>query len=169
VRESTLVWREGENRLLVERLDTGASVSIALPLWRLHHSPSGPASLSPDGRMLALTGDAIVGPVPVDIPRKEREQRKRQGSGLVIVDLTDGSAELVDGFFENFAYRPVWSADGAWIFVGVPFEAAMYAVDLTRPTHQLQRVDHLGRSAAMPMLDLASARPGTTAPVEPTT
>ena len=158
VNDSTVVWREGVTRLRVEHLDTGTTVPVVLPLWQLHRYPTGPASFSPDGRRLALTGDAIVGPVPLDLPKKERDTRKRQCSGLVIVDLVDGSAELVHGYFEDFAYTPVWSADGAWIFLGVPSEGAMYAVAVDAPERRLRRVEGLGRSAAMPMIDLGHAR-----------
>lgn len=156
--DTTLVWRDADSRLLVEDLAAGTVVSIQLPLWRMHHSPAGPASLSPDRRWLALSGDAIVGEVPLDLPPRERERRKRQGSALVLVDLVDGRAVLVGGYFENFAYQPVWSADGASIFVGVPFEAAMYVATFDESDPQLRRVDSVERSAPMPMIDLRSAQ-----------
>lgn len=163
---STLVWREADNRLRVEHLDTDTTVLITLPLWRLHDLAAGPASLSPDGQRLALTGDAIVGPIPFDIPRKERDKRKRQGSSLVIIDLIDGSVQQVGEYFERSAYRPVWSADGAWIFFGAPFEDVVYGVAVDHATPQLRTVDGLGRSVGMPLLDLANTRSAESSPID---
>jgi len=157
--DTMLVWRDGHCRLLVEDLESRASVTVDLPLWRLHQTPTGPASLSPDRRWLAVTGDAIVGQLPSGLPPEERARRKRQGSALVLVDLLEGSTVLVEGYFESFAHRPVWSADGSWIFVGVPFERAMYAVFVDgHGPHRLQRVDAIEGASPMPMIDLRTAQ-----------
>jgi len=70
--------------------------------------------------------------------------------GLAILELESGSCTVALGDFKASTYRPVWSPDGASIFLGLPFERRIARVD----TNSLELKLLALKKAPMPILAL---------------
>jgi hypothetical protein len=75
---------------------------------------------------------------------------KKGRGGLAVLDLGSGSCTVASGDFKASSYRPVWSLDGASIFMGLPFERRIARVDTNSP--EVRRLAL--KNAPMPILAL---------------
>jgi hypothetical protein len=70
--------------------------------------------------------------------------------GLAIVDLATASCAIASGDFKYSSYKPVWSLDGAAIFLGLPFERHIARAEVDSPELKLLTI----KKAPMPILAL---------------
>jgi hypothetical protein len=70
--------------------------------------------------------------------------------GLAIVDLATASCTIASGDFKYSSYKPVWSLDGASIFLGLPFERHIARAEVDSPELKLLAI----KKAPMPILAL---------------
>jgi hypothetical protein len=107
---NTLIWVEVDTRATLRWAGAyeGAITPTGVASWTYVHPSPGPM-----GSTIAIPFDSTV------------DGR----GGLAIVDLVNRTSIIAEGDFEYSSYRPIWTPDGAAIFLGLPFERRIARVD----------------------------------------
>jgi hypothetical protein len=132
------------------------------PLGTITHPEVGQwyrfASMSPDGRTVAIGGSVIPRPAPAPLDEllsqpllTGRTYEAKYESVMALVDVESNEVRICEGRFDNFCYPPAWSADGTSLAFGAPFESKR--IYLTSISDLALRPVDLGKHAPMPMLD----------------
>jgi hypothetical protein len=107
-------------------------------------------SFSPDGSLVAIGGyPDPPQPLPELIASRPHTGRR---AVMMLVDLVSGECRGVEGEYDNFAWRPAWSADGSWVVFCAPFQPRRLYV--FRPDEAVLHTIKFRRSAPAPMLDV---------------
>jgi hypothetical protein len=144
---SRTAWRGEGSKLRIHDHRHGTVHEVHDPrIWRWSRELGPSWSVSPDGSTLALFGEGVFGPLPLDLNRSERSAAKARSTQLALIDLATGSIEIPPERYEDPSH-PVWLADGQHITFATPRSVHLYEVTTqqgtpvpgtwTRPPHPL--------------------------------
>jgi hypothetical protein len=100
------------------------------------------ASVSPDGTLIAISGELRAAPAscPAGMPMTEwrrhpAAQRSRDDRNVMaIISLPAADATIIGKPFRNFATAPAWTSTGDALTFSIPFECQLAWADLSRTT-----------------------------------
>lgn len=149
-RSTLIVDRPPGGGIVIHDLGSGDEIPVSDPgIGRWQRSPA----FSPDGKRFVIGADRDA-PRPLPEGFDWAAPYQAQPAQLVCVDVQTGTATIVEGTFDNFAWEPVWTADGAWVVFGAPFEKrqlwVMSSVELVLRNVKFRR------NPPMPLLDVTS-------------
>lgn len=114
VSADVVAWTDQERREVLHLRtsdDTHHVTAADIAAW--HHA----GSLSPDGRTIAVGGDATIDSLDESSPAHQHPSR------LALIDVASGEVSLSDGTFPNFAWPPAWTGDSSWVVFNAPFSS----------------------------------------------